>query len=238
MFMQPHAVGMDRLDQGSAPRATRPRGTGRSHGWIHCGCWAAMGTLVVIVRRGLLLACVTGSVLAQSPPQMFLRIAGPAPSRIESESLHTGLLVCSNAVAGLAYRIQSRTDLGSGGAWGNVRVYHATALRVAVDLLAMDSALTTTRVPAGAFQMGDSLGDGFANENPAHTVSLGALEADRFEVYGALWSEVRAWALSRGYDFDGPGLAVDPLAPVTAVSWYDCVKWCNARSEKNGLVPA
>ncbi|HOY56683.1 MAG TPA: SUMF1/EgtB/PvdO family nonheme iron enzyme [Verrucomicrobiota bacterium] len=30
---------------------------------------------------------------------------------------------------------------------------------------------------------------------------------------------------------------MDPLAPVTAVSWYDCVKWCNARSEKNGLVP-
>ena len=25
--------------------------------------------------------------------------------------------------------------------------------------------------------------------------------------------------------------------PVGTVSWYDCVKWCNARSEKEGLTP-
>ncbi len=193
--------------------------------------------LTFIDRCGLLLAVGASSVLGQIPPQMFLRITGPAPSRVESGSLHNGLLICSTAVTGLAYRIQARADLGNGGAWSNYRVYHAAAPQLPVNLLALEDPLTTTTVPADSFRMGDSLGDGFANENPVHTVNLAALEADRFEVYGSLWSEVRAWALSRGYDFDGPGSAVDPLAPVTAVSWYDCVKWCNARSEKNGLPP-
>jgi formylglycine-generating enzyme required for sulfatase activity len=50
------------------------------------------------------------------------------------------------------------------------------------------------------------------------------------------WQSVRTYALASGYDLSaGGGLGSD--YPVTNVSWYDAVKWCNARSEQEGLRP-
>jgi formylglycine-generating enzyme required for sulfatase activity len=57
------------------------------------------------------------------------------------------------------------------------------------------------------------------------------------------WKEVRDWAVNnnKGYDLAGvggttPSGSADNF-PVATVSWYDVVKWCNARSEKEGLSP-
>ena len=52
------------------------------------------------------------------------------------------------------------------------------------------------------------------------------------------WKAVRDWAATKGYDLAGVG-GTDPQdggdgLPVVNVSWYDVVKWCNARSEKEG----
>jgi formylglycine-generating enzyme required for sulfatase activity len=49
---------------------------------------------------------------------------------------------------------------------------------------------------------------------------------------------VAQWATNHGYSFQNPGVAADPKHPIQQVSWYDAVKWCNARSEKEGLMPA
>jgi len=57
------------------------------------------------------------------------------------------------------------------------------------------------------------------------------------EVDKALWDEVYNWAVLNGYDFDNVGDADAINHPVVAINWYDCVKWCNARSEKEGLLP-
>jgi formylglycine-generating enzyme required for sulfatase activity len=54
------------------------------------------------------------------------------------------------------------------------------------------------------------------------------------------WSEfqtVRTWAAANGYDIGSVGAGTGPNRPVTNVSWYHVVKWCNARSEKDGLSP-
>jgi formylglycine-generating enzyme required for sulfatase activity len=54
------------------------------------------------------------------------------------------------------------------------------------------------------------------------------------------WSEfqtVRAWAAANGYDIGSVGSGTGPNRPVTNVSWYQTQKWCNARSEKEGLTP-
>jgi len=52
---------------------------------------------------------------------------------------------------------------------------------------------------------------------------------------------VRTWALEHGYGGWLSGLstgkAKDANHPVHSVSWYDVVKWCNARSEMEGLTP-
>jgi formylglycine-generating enzyme required for sulfatase activity len=59
----------------------------------------------------------------------------------------------------------------------------------------------------------------------------------KYEVTKALWDEVRTWGLLNGYTdlYEGSGKA--PNHPVQGTNWYDAVKWCNARSQKEGLTP-
>lgn len=98
-------------------------------------------------------------------------------------------------------------------------------------------------IPAGSFVMGDAFGDwpksmGTNIELPDHTVYVSAFYMDKYEVTKALWDEVRDWANAHGYDLGTAGLGKAPNHPVNSVNWYQAVKWCNARSEKEGLVPA
>lgn len=54
------------------------------------------------------------------------------------------------------------------------------------------------------------------------------------------WSEfqiVRMWATTNGYDIGSAGTGAGFYRPVTNVNWYSALKWCNARSEKEGLQP-
>lgn len=58
----------------------------------------------------------------------------------------------------------------------------------------------------------------------------------KYEVIWSEWKEVRDWAVNNGYsDLAGVGNRSGDNHPVRSVSWYDVVKWCNARSEKEGL---
>ena len=77
---------------------------------------------------------------------------------------------------------------------------------------------------------------GFAE--PVHTNFISGFWMDEMEVSIDKWTEVRAWALTNGYAFDNVGLGKTNNHPVQSVNWYDCVKWCNARSQKEGLTPA
>ena len=88
------------------------------------------------------------------------------------------------------------------------------------------------------------------------TVSAGTLAKDsllagqkvatfqigKFEVTWGEWKTVRDWAVANGYsDLAGKGGTYPSESednfPVTKVSWYDVVKWCNAKSEKEKLTP-
>jgi formylglycine-generating enzyme len=93
-------------------------------------------------------------------------------------------------------------------------------------------------IPPGPFEMGDSFNEGQDDEHPVHTVYVSAFYMDRTEVTKALWDEVYQWAISNGYRFDSPGLGKASNHPVHSVRWYDVVKWCNARSEKENRIPA
>ena len=91
-------------------------------------------------------------------------------------------------------------------------------------------------IPGGPFTMGDNLdGDSSA---PPHTNQISAFYIDKFEVTMALWAEVQTWANIHGYDLGAVGLGKASNHPVYFVSWYDAVKWCNARSEKECRTPA
>jgi formylglycine-generating enzyme required for sulfatase activity len=90
-------------------------------------------------------------------------------------------------------------------------------------------------IPAGEFQMGRDGGP--ASEEPVHTVFVSSFYLDKFEVTKEQWDSVKAWAEAAGYDFDNPGLGEGLDHPVHSVTWYDSVKWCNGRSEMEGLLP-
>ena len=91
-------------------------------------------------------------------------------------------------------------------------------------------------IPPGVFQMGDNFNEGNTNELPVHNVTLNAFFMDRTEVAKELWQSVRAWSGSLGYGIiDGSYYAAGH--PEQNMTWYDIVKWCNARSEKEGLTP-
>lgn len=101
-----------------------------------------------------------------------------------------------------------------------------------------------TLIPAGSFQMGNALVGGFPDEQPVHPVNVGAFYMENTLVTNGVWAEVRAWGALHHYT-DLPVGSVSGTVnhnkglahPVVYVNWYDAVKWCNARSEMEGLTP-
>ena len=73
--------------------------------------------------------------------------------------------------------------------------------------------------------------------------AVDSFQIGKYEVTWGLWKEVRDWAVEngKGYDFVKSGDTYPEGSgdnfPVAWVSWYDAIKWCNARSEKEGLNP-
>lgn len=84
----------------------------------------------------------------------------------------------------------------------------------------------------------------------AETRSITPFAINRYETTYALWYSVRIQAeLELDYHFDTPGQEGDrgrrgkpptserQYQPVTTITWYDAIVWCNALSELNGLEP-
>ena len=112
-------------------------------------------------------------------------------------------------------------------------------------------------IPGGTFQMGDAMGDPWAENYPVHAVQLDSIFMAETEVTGELWDRVGGWAGAHGYDLDRRPypdswdwlcqqyslafpkyvMAKGAEHPVVNLLWYDAVKWCNARSEMEGLEP-
>jgi formylglycine-generating enzyme required for sulfatase activity len=89
------------------------------------------------------------------------------------------------------------------------------------------SSTGAVEVDSGPFEMaGSGLG-----------VNVSRFQIDRTEVSIELWTQVRDWANSRGYDLP-VGDSFGPGHPVHSINWFDAVKWCNARSEMAGISPA
>ena len=93
-------------------------------------------------------------------------------------------------------------------------------------------------IPAGTFTMGENT-SGADVEYPAHSITITSpYYMDTNDVTVADWTAVCTWAAAHGYDLNPtPLFNVPSNHPIQAVSWYDSVKWCNARSEMEGLVP-
>jgi len=97
-------------------------------------------------------------------------------------------------------------------------------------------------IPAGNFVMGNATNvflaeEGEANELPQHNVYVNSFYIDKYEVTRSLWVDVRIAANSWGYSFSNDSIPYASSLPMTEIPWFDAVKWCNARSQVEGLSP-
>jgi formylglycine-generating enzyme required for sulfatase activity len=96
-------------------------------------------------------------------------------------------------------------------------------------------------IPVGLFIQGENSGP--STTRPEHVTHIARFKMDKFEVTRADWESVATWAQSHGYDipvtlqYNQAPYNVPADHPAVAVSWYDAVKWCNARSEMEGRRP-
>jgi formylglycine-generating enzyme required for sulfatase activity len=146
----------------------------------------------------------------------------------------------SNAV----YRVEWAAQ--AGGPWyrgfdniGSMDGHSSTEFTVAVPMF-YRVVMATTQPPIGMvwIDAGDVELGQVGIEPPVHTNFISGFWMDATEVTKAQWDDVANWAATNGYDITaGDGSGKMHNHPVQAVTWYEAVKWCNARSQKEGLNP-
>ena len=92
-------------------------------------------------------------------------------------------------------------------------------------------------VPSGMVLIPAGTNAGTDPDFGAYSLTVSAFFMDAIEVTKAQWDAVYTWAIANGYTFSNAGSGKAGNHPVHTVTWYDCVKWCNARSQKEGRTP-
>ena len=156
-------------------------------------------------------------------------------------------------VSGTNYVLQTTTNLATPNwvtASNAVTVNAATVTNTAPAgyfrlLATTNTTAVMLLIPAGSFTMGNSLYFNTATNDPDITdanptnVYVSAFYMDvNLASYGQ-WTNVYAYATNQGYNFAYAGYSKNTATnqPVETVSWFDCVKWSNARSQQAGLTP-
>ena len=141
---------------------------------------------------------------------------------------------------------------GATGAKGETGARGLTGATGSVDQTVIATLNTTTAVlrnelvVAGHLTFKPAMGSVVGGTLPSSSGLAGqvvaAFQIGRYEVTWGEWKTVRDWAVTNGYsDLAGvgdtyPSGSADNF-PVINVSWNEVVKWCNARSDKEGLTP-
>ena len=109
------------------------------------------------------------------------------------------------------------------------------------------SGIDMVRLPPAGSEGVFVIGENSQTYTAERTVS--SFKINKFETTYALWYAVRLKAEARGYVFANPGQGgsegrrgseptdADAYVPVTAISWYDAIVWCNALSEIENKTP-
>lgn len=179
------------------------------------------------------LVLLSGVHRATAQNAQFFRIAGPTAVTIKTFK-GDGTMVWIGATPGATYMVQTASALAGGGNWVNYNQIVASSSSTNV-ISSFHPPAGMAVIPAGSFTMGDNL-DG-ETDAPVHMVSVSSFYMDKTDVPYSLWQQVFNWASTNGYTFDYPGAGKATNHPVQSLDWYDCAKWCNARSQQAGLTP-
>ncbi|HHH75925.1 MAG TPA: hypothetical protein ENL03_02735 [Phycisphaerae bacterium] len=98
-----------------------------------------------------------------------------------------------------------------------------------------DPVMDMVVIPGGEFVRADK-----------NRVKVGGFEMSKFPATYDRWKTVKQWGEANGYDFDHNGdmgsmfffdFTHSPDEPVTNITWFDIITWCNALSEMEGKTP-
>ena len=211
----------------------------------------------LLPRRALVLFAVLAGCLLFAPS---LR------AQVTVNAANVGIGTCPmlyvTGTVGYAYSIQSTTDVSNTNGWvtltnftlgsssliwtdtgtdtsrpSNPRKFYRVGAAIP-SVGAVGAVTGMALIPAGPFTMGDTVDGNAQFDAAAVAVTVSAFYMDTNVVSKAVWDDVYNWASSHGYAFDNVGSGKAASHPVQQINWFDSVKWCNARSEKEGRAPA
>jgi formylglycine-generating enzyme required for sulfatase activity len=193
-----------------------------------------MGTKALFGILTIALALPAGVDQAAAEGTQFLRIVGPTETFIASFNAD-GSIAWSNAQPGATYIVQTVSSLPGGTNWVDYVQIPVSQSVNTNQIVAFNPPVDTAFIPADLFTIGDTL-DGESDASPTN-VYVSAFYMDVNLVSFGRWQTIYNWATNQGYGFDNAGFGKATNHPVSVVNWYDCVKWCNARSQQAGLTP-
>lgn len=188
------------------------------------------------IGTGLVLGLILPAFTVTAQEARFFRVAGPVSVTITSFT-QDGTVTWTNEPVDATFTVQTTTDLAASNWVDWVQVPVTNNEQTIHRICDLNPPAGMAFIPAGSFTMGDNL-DGTSDALPPHIVYVSAFYMDKFEVTKALWDEVYQWATNHAYSFVNAGSGKATDHPVQTINWYDAVKWCNARSEKEGRTPA
>jgi formylglycine-generating enzyme required for sulfatase activity len=191
-------------------------------------------TLTALLAGGFMAVCL---VSTSGQDARFFRIAGPVATRVTGMTAD-GTITWTNTPTNATFTVQTATTLHGPSNWVDYVWVPASNAVTVQRIFDRNPPSGMVLIPAGSFTMGDTL-DGESDAIPTVTY-VSAFCMDVNLVSYSQWQSVYSWATSHGYgfDFDNVGSGKAANHPAQTVDWYDCVKWCNARSEMEGKTPA
>jgi formylglycine-generating enzyme required for sulfatase activity len=183
----------------------------------------------------IVIALLAGIGQTASQGARFFRICGPTATTIDELSTN-GLLIWSNAEPGSNYIVQTTDVLTTNTTWEDYVQIPATGSVNTNLIVDFNPPTGMALIPAGPFTIGNTLvNDPYAVPT---NVYVSGFYMDVNLVSYSQWQMVYNWATNHGYTFNNVGSGKTADDPVQNVNWYDCVLWCNARSEMESVTPA
>lgn len=104
------------------------------------------------------------------------------------------------------------------------------------EYLGNEVTLEMVYIPEGTFLMGspESKGKRYSNERPQHSVTVKPFFISKYPITKAQWIKVAILPEIRQKLKRRPSLLGGKSHPVTQVSWYDAVEFCDRLSQKTG----
>lgn len=159
----------------------------------------------------------------------YFRIVSSTSTVITAAS-PDGWLSWSNGVVGRTCTVERAFSLHGTNAWQTHLMHAATSSVMRLRLFDPHPPLDMVLIPGG-------VNAGTDPDYGTYSLTVESFYMGRYEVTKALWDKVKDWNGGNGYSYDNAGSGKAANHPVHTVSWYDVVKWCNARSQKEGRVP-